>query len=64
VEFRGDLWRQKTRVLGLLCDTVSMILRMDRQSDTGPLHIPRDQSSPCKQEAQLSPRDRATRRVS
>jgi len=26
VEFRGDLWRQKTRVLGLSCGVVCVIL--------------------------------------
>jgi len=43
VEFRGDLWHQKTRVLGLSCGVVCVILRlvvlvehrlvMDRQTD-------------------------------
>jgi len=28
VEFRGDLWRQKTRVFGVLCDVVCVILRL------------------------------------
>jgi len=28
VEFRGDLWHQKTRFPGLLCGTVSVILRL------------------------------------
>ena len=27
VEFRGDLWRQKTRLPGLSCGVVSVILR-------------------------------------
>jgi len=48
VEYRGDLWRQKTRVPGLLCGVVYVILRLavlvelqlvtdtDRQTDTGP----------------------------
>ena len=50
VEFRGDLWRQKTRVPGLSCGVVCVILRLavlvqhrlvtDRhrrtQTDTGP----------------------------
>jgi len=27
VEFRGDLWRQKTRVPGLSCGVVCVILR-------------------------------------
>ena len=27
VEFRGDLWHQKTRVSGLSCGVVCMILR-------------------------------------
>jgi len=48
VEFRGDLWHQKTRVLGLSCGVVCVILRLavlvelrlvtegqtDRQTDT------------------------------
>ena len=28
VEFRGDLWRQKTRVPGLSCGVVYVILRL------------------------------------
>ena len=50
VEFRGDLWRQKTRVPGVWCGVVYVILRLavlvelilvkdkqtDRQTDTGP----------------------------
>ena len=28
VEFRGDLWHQKTRVPGLSCGVVSVILRL------------------------------------
>ena len=28
VEFRGDLWHQKTRVPGLSCDVVCVILRL------------------------------------
>ena len=28
VEFRGDLWHQKTRVPGLLCGVVCVILRL------------------------------------
>ena len=28
VEFRGDLWRQKTRVPGLSCGVVCVILRL------------------------------------
>jgi len=28
VEFRGDLWRQETRVTGLSCDVVCVILRL------------------------------------
>jgi len=28
VEFRGDLWHQKTRVPGLLCAVVFVILRL------------------------------------
>jgi len=28
VEFRGDLWRQKTRVPGLSCGVVCLILRL------------------------------------
>jgi len=44
VEFRGDLWHQKTRVPGLSCGVVCVILRLavlvelrlvkDRQTDT------------------------------
>jgi len=48
VEFRGDLWRQKTRVPEVSCGVVRVILRFavlvehrlvtdtDRQMDTGP----------------------------
>ena len=53
VEFRGDLWRQKTGVHGLVCGTVNPTLgvlvehrlvtdrRTDRRMDTGPQFIPR-----------------------
>ena len=55
VEFRGDLWYQKTGVPGLLCGVVCVILRLavlvehrlvkdgrtDRQTDTGPWLVPR-----------------------
>ena len=55
VEFRGDLWHQKTRVPGLSCGVVCVILRLavlvehrlvtdgrtDRQADTGPWLVPR-----------------------
>ena len=51
VEFRADLWYQKTRVPGLLCGVVFVILRLavlvehrlltDRQTDTGPWLVPR-----------------------
>jgi len=51
VEFRGDLWHQKTRVPGLSCGVVCVILRLavlvelrlvtDRQMDTGPWLVPR-----------------------
>ena len=55
VEFRGDLWQQKTRVLGVSCDVVCVILRLavlvelrlvtdgqtDRRTDTGPWLVPR-----------------------
>jgi len=55
VEFRGDLWRQKTRVPGLSCGVVCVILRLavlvelrlvtdrrtDGQTDTGPWLVPR-----------------------
>jgi len=51
VEFRGDLWHQKTRVPGLSCGVVCVILRLavlvehqlvtDRQTDTGPWLVPR-----------------------
>ena len=50
VEFRGDLWRQKTRVTGLSCGVVCVILSLavlvelrlvtDRQTDTGPWLVP------------------------
>jgi len=46
VEFRGDIWRQKTRVPELSCDVVFVILRLavliehrlvtKTQTDTGP----------------------------
>ena len=53
VEFRGDLWRQKTRVPGVSCGVVCVILRLavlvelrfvtDRrtQTDTSPCLVPR-----------------------
>ena len=55
VEFREDLWLQKTRVPGLSCDVVCVILRLavlvefrlvtdrrtDRRTDTGPWLVPR-----------------------
>jgi len=51
VEFRGDLWFQKTRVPGLSCGVVCVILRlailvehrlvMDGRTDTGPWLVPR-----------------------
>ena len=53
VEFRGDLWHQKTRVPGLSWSVVCVILRLavlvelrlvtdtDRQTDTGPWLVPR-----------------------
>ena len=57
VEFRGDLWRQKTRVPGLSCGVASVILRLavlvehrlvtdgrtdgQTQTDTGPWLVPR-----------------------
>jgi len=54
VQFRGDLWRPKTRVPGLSCDVVCVILRLavlvglrlvtDGQTDTGPWLVPRMQS--------------------
>ena len=50
VEFRGDLWRPKTRVPGLSCGVVCVILRLavlvelrlvtDRLTDTGPWLVP------------------------
>jgi len=54
VEFRGDVWRLKTRVRGLSCGVVCAILRLavllehrlvtdrrtDRQTDTGPWLVP------------------------
>ena len=57
VEFRGDRWRQKTRVPGRSCGVVYVILRLavlvelrlvtdtdgdkHRQTDTGPWLVPR-----------------------
>ena len=53
VEFRGDLWHQKTRLPGVSCGVVCVILRFavlvehrlvtdtDRQTDTGPWLVPR-----------------------
>jgi len=51
VEFRGDLWRQKTRVPGLSCGFVCVIMRLavlvelrlvtDGRTDTGPWLVPR-----------------------
>jgi len=51
VEFRGDLWLQKTGVPGLSCGVVCVILRLavlvelrlvtDRRTDTGPWLVPR-----------------------
>ena len=51
VEFRGDLWRQKTRVPGLSCGVVCVILRLaflvelrlvtDGRTDIGPWLVPR-----------------------
>ena len=52
VEFRGDLWHPKTRVPGLSCDAVCVILHLavlaglrlvtDRRTDTGPWLVPAD----------------------
>ena len=53
VEFRGDLWCQKTTVPELSCGVVCVILRLavlvelrlvtdtDRRTDTGPWLVPR-----------------------
>jgi len=55
VEFRGDLWQPKTRVHGLSCGVVCVIIRLavlvehrlvtdgqtDEQTDTGPWLVPR-----------------------
>jgi len=51
VEFRGDLWQQKTRFPALSCGVVCVIIRLavlvehrlvtDRQTDTGPWLVPR-----------------------
>jgi len=49
VEFRVDLWRQKTRVPGLSCGVVCVILRLAvlvelrlvTDTDTGPWLVPR-----------------------
>jgi len=50
VEFRGDLWHQKTRVPGVSCGVVCVILRFavlvelrlvtHGQTDTGPWLVP------------------------
>jgi len=54
VEFRGDLWRKKTRVPGLSCGVVCVILclavlvelrlvtdrQTERRTDTGPWLVP------------------------
>jgi len=54
-EFRGDLWRQKTRLPGISCGVVYVILRLavlvehrlvtdgqtQTQTDTGPWQVPR-----------------------
>jgi len=67
VEFRGDLWRQKTRVPGLSCGVVCVILRLavlvelrlvtdeqtDGQMDTGPWLVPRMHSIARKKLNQL-----------
>ena len=54
VEFRGDLWHQKTRVPELSCGVVCVILRLavlvehrlvtdtDTDMDTGPWLVPRN----------------------
>ena len=54
-KFLQDHWHQKTRVPGLSCSVVCVFLSLailvehrlvtDRQTDTGPWHIPREQSS-------------------
>jgi len=57
VEFRGDLWHQKTRLPGVSCGVVGVILRLavlvelrlvtdtdeqtDTDTDTGPWLVPR-----------------------
>jgi len=55
VEFRGDLWQQKTRVFGVSCGVVCVILHLavlvelrlvtdgqtDTDTDTGPWLVPR-----------------------
>ena len=57
VEFRGDLWHPKTRVPGLSCGVVCVLLiavlvelrlvtDTDRQTDTGPWLVPRDATHP------------------
>ena len=65
-EFRGNRWRQKTTANGLLCGTVSVALRIailiehklvtdgrtDRQTNTGPQHIPHDQRARGKKSVQ------------
>jgi len=58
VEFRGDLWHQKTRVPGVSCGVVYVILRFavlvelrlvtdtdgQTQTDTGPWLVPQMRS--------------------
>ena len=58
VEFRGDLWHQKTRVPGVSCGVVHVILRFavlvelrlvtdtdgQTQTDTGPWLVPQMRS--------------------
>ena len=72
VEFRGDLWHQKTRVPVVLCGAVCVILRFavlvelrlvtdGHRHGHGHRHRPMHRA--VIQEAQLSPRDRAMRRV-
>ena len=67
VEFRGDLWRQKTRVPGVSCGAVCVILRFavlvehrlvtdgqtDTDTDTGLWLVPRMHSIAVKTDSHV-----------
>ena len=75
VEFRGDLWRQKTRVTGLSCGVVCVILRLvvlvehrlvtdtdtDGQTDTGTWLVPRMHSIARKKSEKTKQKQLKTR---